>query len=473
MPVTTEKRPRGKTATLISNVRGDKGELIQMLKQALGCGGRAVAHDTVEIQGDHADAIQGLLLRHVGVGAMRGVAGLKPPKPDPAELAAELHETARREARAKSEEALAAERRRRLEQRQRAIREAVPAKHENTREFHAFASMMKRWRYWDQDYARLHEMHHRHLRQLDEADARRAGAGFLDADLDDNDAMQTGPKSAVLDAMRRDLDALNGARAADAEHEDARAALDALGMIASPSPFRQTREERFAESKRNAAVARARAAAEAKRSKAMKSAAATRSAAADDRYAAGGAGASRAWSRPPVGGGSTSTCDIDVGVGVDFVRRGGVAFAIARLLARRARLAGMRDGRGFRARRRARQGRRVEAVAGIHRREKTSRRRRIRVRSRRRGRLPRRLVRRRRRRRRFIRRGSARGRGGERDARSRPRRVFVVRARMDARRERRFLVRTHLGRVDVPAPRPIRGDERDETRTTRGRRTLG
>ena len=83
MPVTTEKRPRGKTVTLISNVRGDKGELIQMLKQALGCGGRAVAHDTVEIQGDHADAIQGLLLRHVGVGAMRGVAGLKPPNPTP------------------------------------------------------------------------------------------------------------------------------------------------------------------------------------------------------------------------------------------------------------------------------------------------------------------------------------------------------------------------------------------------------
>ena len=103
--------------------------------------------------------------------------GPETPKPDPAELAAELHETARREARAKSEEALAAERRRRLEQRQRAIREAVPAKHENIREFHAFASMMKRWRYWDQDYARLHEMHHRHLRQLDEADARAPARG--------------------------------------------------------------------------------------------------------------------------------------------------------------------------------------------------------------------------------------------------------------------------------------------------------
>ena len=310
MPVTTEKRPRGKTVTLISNVRGDKGELIQMLKQALGCGGRAVAHDTVEIQGDHADAIQGLLLRHVGVGAMRGVAGLKPPKPDPAELAAELHETARRQARAKSEEALAAERRRRLEQRQRAIREAVPAKHENTREFHAFASMMKRWRYWDQDYARLHEMHHRHIRRLDDADARRAGAGFLDADLDENDAMQTGPKSAILDAVRRDLDALDGARPEKVEYADARAALDALGMIASPSPFRHTREERVAEHKRNAAIARARATTEA-------TGAATigrrRGHERYDRYAAAGAGPERyaaagaGPSRRPAGGDSTST----------------------------------------------------------------------------------------------------------------------------------------------------------------------
>ena len=83
MPVTTEKRPRGKTATVIANVRGDKDELLRMLQSSLGCGGRAVAHDRVEIQGDHAGAIQGLLLRHGGASSMRGIAGLKP-KPPPA-----------------------------------------------------------------------------------------------------------------------------------------------------------------------------------------------------------------------------------------------------------------------------------------------------------------------------------------------------------------------------------------------------
>ena len=251
--------------------------------------------------------------------------------------------------------------------------------------------MMKRWRYWDQDYARLHEMHHRHIRRLDDADARRAGAGFLDADLDENDAMQTGPKSAILDAVRRDLDALDGARPEKVEYADARAALDALGMIASPSPFRHTREERVAEHKRNAAIARARATTEA-------TGAATigrrRGHERYDRYAAAGAGPERC-----AAAGAGSLVDprgrFDLDPDLDVVRRGGVAFAIARLLARWERLARTRCGRGFRACRRPRQGRRVEAVLGIRRREKRIRR--TRARSRRRGCVrfvPRRFVRR-------------------------------------------------------------------------------
>ena len=79
MPVTTEKRPRGKTVTVIGNVKGDKEELIRLLKSPLGCGGHASGHDRVEIQGDHASAIHDLLLKHGGSGAMKGVAGLKPP----------------------------------------------------------------------------------------------------------------------------------------------------------------------------------------------------------------------------------------------------------------------------------------------------------------------------------------------------------------------------------------------------------
>ena len=265
MPVTTEKRPRGKTATVIANVRGDKDELLRLLQSSLGCGGRAVAHDRVEIQGDHAAAIQGLLLRHGGASSMRGVAGLKP-KPPPATAPPEDDRDAhpsssRRAARDEtpSESSVAAARARR----KRAIATAVLAKPESTRSFHAYAAMMKRWRYWDQDYSRLHEMHHRHLRDLDDAASAPALAGGDDEETD-GDRLQREPRSAVLDAMRRDLDALDPAASARhrAAPHDVRAALDALGMIARASPHAQTRDARLAEHRKNRAAAAAAAAAD-------------------------------------------------------------------------------------------------------------------------------------------------------------------------------------------------------------------
>ena len=152
MPVTTEKRPRGKTVTVIGNVKGDKEELIRLLKSHLGCGGHASGHDRVEIQGDHASAIQDLLLKHGGSGAMKGVAGLKPPeearRTDPrretdAEEARASRATEKRAAREETD------RRRARESRQRAIKEAALVKPQSTRDFHAFCAMMKRWRYWD------------------------------------------------------------------------------------------------------------------------------------------------------------------------------------------------------------------------------------------------------------------------------------------------------------------------------------
>jgi translation initiation factor 1 (eIF-1/SUI1) len=277
MPVTTEKRPRGKTVTVIGNVKGDKAELIRLLKSSLGCGGHAIGHDRVEIQGDHASAIQDLLLKHGGSGAMKGVAGLKPPREarrtDEAEKAEETKASLATE---KAEAREDARRRRARESRQRSLKEAVLVKPESTRAFHAFCAMMKQWRYWDQDYDKLHEMHHRHVRELDDNsrsanDARlggTAGAAILDADdsfLDDNERMQSGARSAALETMRSNLDALNReitqSRADPAEGAEKLAydSLRALGMIAEPSPFRQTREERLAESRRNAAEARARA----------------------------------------------------------------------------------------------------------------------------------------------------------------------------------------------------------------------
>ena len=261
MPVTTEKRPRGKTATVIANVRGDKDELLRMLQSSLGCGGRAVAHDRVEIQGDHAAAIQGLLLRHGGASSMRGIAGLKP-KPPPATAPPEddrdAHPSSSRRARDEtppSESSVAAARARR----KRAIATAVLAKPESTRSFHAYAAMMKRWRYWDQDYSRLHEMHHRHLRDLDDAASAPALAGGDDDEETDGDRFQREPRSAVLDAMRRDLDALDPAASARhrAAPHDVRAALDALGMIARASPHAQTRDARLAEHRKNRAAAAA------------------------------------------------------------------------------------------------------------------------------------------------------------------------------------------------------------------------
>ena len=277
MPVTTEKRPRGKTVTVIGNVKGDKEELIRLLKSHLGCGGHASGHDRVEIQGDHASAIQDLLLKHGGSGAMKGVAGLKPPeearRTDPrretdAEEARASRATEKRAAREETD------RRRARESRQRAIKEAALVKPQSTRDFHAFCAMMKRWRYWDQDYDRLHEMHHRHLASARD-DARESrgsrggalGASFLDADtLDDNERLQRPhPESAVLETMRETLgkiDEVSGSVTSAVPSASAngstREALRALGMIAEPSPFRQTREDRLAESRRNAAEARAR-----------------------------------------------------------------------------------------------------------------------------------------------------------------------------------------------------------------------
>ena len=86
-------------------------------------------------------------------------------------------------------------------------------------------------------------MHHRHLRDLDDAASAPALAGDDDEETD-GDRLQREPRSAVLDAMRRDLDALDPAASARhrAAPHDVRAALDALGMIARASPHAQTRD---------------------------------------------------------------------------------------------------------------------------------------------------------------------------------------------------------------------------------------
>ena len=58
-----EKRGGGKCVTLLGNVQGDAGALLQILKRHCGAGG-TVRDDAVEIQGDHRQAIEKYLRTH-------------------------------------------------------------------------------------------------------------------------------------------------------------------------------------------------------------------------------------------------------------------------------------------------------------------------------------------------------------------------------------------------------------------------
>ena len=68
-PVTVESRARGKTVTVIHNVTGDIEALLGDLKKAVG-GGGVVRDGDVEVQGDHAAKVEGLLLK---LGCIKGV----------------------------------------------------------------------------------------------------------------------------------------------------------------------------------------------------------------------------------------------------------------------------------------------------------------------------------------------------------------------------------------------------------------
>jgi len=59
-PVSLEKRPGGKTMTIIRNVSGDADALLTLLKKRCAAGGKAF-EDWVEVQGDHCDKVQALL----------------------------------------------------------------------------------------------------------------------------------------------------------------------------------------------------------------------------------------------------------------------------------------------------------------------------------------------------------------------------------------------------------------------------
>lgn len=63
LPISYENRAKGKKVTVISNVTGDSGLLLQELKKKIGAGG-VVRGDTVEIQGDHQVVVGKFLTGH-------------------------------------------------------------------------------------------------------------------------------------------------------------------------------------------------------------------------------------------------------------------------------------------------------------------------------------------------------------------------------------------------------------------------
>ncbi|MCC6797057.1 MAG: translation initiation factor [Candidatus Hydrogenedentes bacterium] len=64
MPISLEKRPGGKVATLIGNVQGDADALLALLKKKCGAGG-VVRENAVEIQGDHRNRIEVILREYL------------------------------------------------------------------------------------------------------------------------------------------------------------------------------------------------------------------------------------------------------------------------------------------------------------------------------------------------------------------------------------------------------------------------
>ena len=64
MPLSLEKRPGNKVATVVGNVQGDAEALLSLLKKKCGAGG-VVRDGAVEIQGDHRNRIEVLLREHL------------------------------------------------------------------------------------------------------------------------------------------------------------------------------------------------------------------------------------------------------------------------------------------------------------------------------------------------------------------------------------------------------------------------
>ena len=223
--ISVQKRPMGKKVTVLTNVTGaGVNELLSALKKKLGTGGTRTAHDTIEVAGDRAAAVE-KVLRELYPDALVGVR--KPASATVTPATPTATPTPRREPRAKPRQSVSTQ--------ARMPKIVVLAKpKETSKTFDGFKRLLSDWYYWDRDVLNLHEMFDRHVREHD------ASSLLEDWPTEDSALVRDGDRMATRVQSK----------------DERRAALSELGMISSPSAFKMSRLDRRREAAISAAASK-------------------------------------------------------------------------------------------------------------------------------------------------------------------------------------------------------------------------
>ena len=226
--ISVAKRPMGKKVTILTNVSGaGVNELLSALKKKLGTGGTRTAHDTIEVAGDRAAAVE-KVLREMYPDALVGVRRLAPPaEKAPPPTTTTTTTTTSREPRAKPRHGASTQTRRAMP---KIVVLSKPK--ETSKTFQGYRRLLTSWIYWDRDVLNLHDMFDRHVREHDTSSL-----------------LEEWPTE-VSDEMRASVPAHIQSK------EERRAALMDIGMISTPSAFKMSRLERRREAAMSAAASK-------------------------------------------------------------------------------------------------------------------------------------------------------------------------------------------------------------------------
>ena len=225
-PARVETRKFGKKVTVLDNCAGDLDALVSHVKKKLGCGGHVSSRNTVELATSDVARLHRTLS---AAKALRGVTGegtsaaKRKEKADAARTVDAEGQTRRETPRVKPRHD--ATRRAATASRGGATVVVAGEPKTSASSFAGYKSLMQTWPYWEGHAVELPDMFARRKR---EHEAEIAGAMFE-------------KDSGVEESVERRATA----RGADSSPDvSAESALRALGMIAEPSAFRQSRFER-------------------------------------------------------------------------------------------------------------------------------------------------------------------------------------------------------------------------------------